>query len=101
MPFVEPWNALQDIWWLTLIPFSFGVGMVYKAWRLPDFKRYWPEVGMFTVQVTLGIAGLGLVLALIVDLILPRALKIFSRSLWRLAKTVRWARCRPWTAVGN
>ena len=23
MPFVEPWNALQDIWWLTLIPFSF------------------------------------------------------------------------------
>lgn len=73
MPFVEPWNALQDIWWLTLIPFSFGVGMVYKAWRLPDFKRYWPEVGLFTVQVTLGIAGLGLVLALIVDLILPRA----------------------------
>ena len=55
---------------------------------------------MFTVQVTLGIAGLGLVLALIVDLILPRA-ENFSRSLWRLAKTVRWARCRPRTAVGN
>ena len=31
MPFVEPWNALQDIWWLALIPFSFGVGMVYKG----------------------------------------------------------------------
>ena len=47
--------------------------MVYKAWRLRDFKRYWPEVGMFTLQVTLGIAGLGLVLGLIVDLILPHA----------------------------
>lgn len=73
MPFIDPWHGLQELWWLTLIPFSFGVGMVYKAWRLRDFNRYWSEVGMFTLQVTFGIAGLGLVLGLIVDLILPHA----------------------------
>ena len=55
---------------------------------------------MFTVQVTLGIAGLGLVLALIVDLILPPPENFFKISV-EIGQDVRWARCRPRTAVGN
>jgi hypothetical protein len=71
IPFVEPLNALQDIWYLLLLPLSFGLAMIYKAMRVPDLSRYWREVALMTVQIMLGMIGLAIALVILVQLLIP------------------------------
>ena len=71
VPFVEPLNPLQDVWYLLLIPLSFGIAMVYKAMRVPDLSRYWREVALMTMQILMGMIGLAIALVILVQLLIP------------------------------
>ncbi len=71
IPFLEPMNALQDIWYLLLIPFAFGVSVIYKAYHLNTLAKYWREVAMMTLQVVLAMVGLGIALAVLLQVIIP------------------------------
>jgi hypothetical protein len=57
-PFIDGVD-LHRIWFLLLIPMAFFVSMTYKAVRLADMDRYWPQVLMMTAQVLLGMIALG------------------------------------------
>ena len=41
IPFLMPINALQEWWYLLLLPLAFGISMIYKALRMPTLERYW------------------------------------------------------------
>lgn len=71
IPFLEPMNALQPYWYLLLIPFSFGISLIYKAMRLDCLDHLWREVAVMTVQIVLAMMGLALLLALLVELVIP------------------------------
>lgn len=57
-PFIDGVD-LHRVWFLLLIPMAFFVSMTYKAVRLADMDRYWPQVLMMTAQVLLGMIALG------------------------------------------
>jgi len=71
LPFLEPVPGLGRVWMLLLPPLAFGISMIYKAMRVPDLDRYWRSVGVMTVQVVLGMAGLALMLGLLVQVVVP------------------------------
>lgn len=70
-PFIDPLNV-QDVWFLLLLPLSFGVAMTYKAIRVETAGEYWRKVIIMTAQLVLGIVVAGLVLYGIVQFALPR-----------------------------
>lgn len=71
VPFKTPMNALQDWWYLLIIPLAFGISMTYKAMRLEDMSRIWHQTLLMTVQVMLAIIGLALALGLFIAWIIP------------------------------
>jgi len=65
-PFIDPLD-LHEWWWLTLGPLALGISIAYKAVRVPDFTRYWREVGVMTVQIILGMIGLSIFVYLLIE----------------------------------
>lgn len=72
IPFVEPMNALQDWWYLLLLPLAFGISVIYKAMRLPTLAGYWRNVTVMTVQIVLAMVALAVCLAILVQMFVPR-----------------------------
>ena len=71
IPFLEPMNWLQSIWYILLIPLAFGLSASYKAMRVTDLRTYWRQVGVMTSQIVVVIAALAVALILFVKLLLP------------------------------
>ncbi|MDX2118438.1 MAG: hypothetical protein SFY96_09680 [Planctomycetota bacterium] len=72
-PFLDPLPL--DAWWFVLlIPMALGVAMAYKAVRVHDLSTYWKAVLGMTLQIILGIAGLGLGIYIFVQFIATRLL---------------------------
>ncbi len=71
IPFLEPMNAMQSVWYLFLIPMSFGISVVYRALREETYVTYWRSVVVMTVQVVVGIAAIAVALAIFVQFIVP------------------------------
>lgn len=57
-PFIDP-IELHQWWFVLLIPMAFFVAMIYKAVRLQSIERYWWHVCVMTLQIVLGMIGLG------------------------------------------
>lgn len=71
LPLLEPLPGVERIWLLLLLPLAFGISMIHKAMRVPNLTRYWRSVGTMTVQIVLAMAGLGVLLALLVQVVVP------------------------------
>ncbi len=71
LPFLEPMNALQEWWYLLLIPLSVGISMIYKALRLPRLDHFWRQVLVMTTQIVLAMAVLAIVLGLLIRVVIP------------------------------
>jgi len=69
-PFLDPMN-LHNAWWLTLVPLALGISVVYKAVRVKDFRGYWGQVVMMTVQIILGIIAISVGLFLLTEVFIP------------------------------
>jgi F420-0:gamma-glutamyl ligase-like protein len=66
-PFLDPINALHDVWWLLLIPMAIFVAVIYKALRIPNLRRLPAEATMLTLQIILGMLGLGLAIHVVAE----------------------------------
>ena len=71
IPFLEPCNALQSIWYLLLIPLSLGISLMYRAIRETVKVDYWRSVIIMTGQISVVIAVLGVGLGLLVEILIP------------------------------
>lgn len=71
VPFIEPMNALQPVWFLLIVPLAIGISMIYKAMRLTRLERFWGQVVLMTVQIILATAGLAVALAVFVQVVIP------------------------------
>lgn len=69
-PFIDPIN-LHDWWFLLLGPMALGISVAYKAIRMTDLKDYVRQVILMTVQIILGMIGLGIASYLFVQHVLP------------------------------
>jgi hypothetical protein len=69
-PFIDPIN-LHDWWFLLLGPMALGISIAYKAVRMLDLKDYVRQVVLMTVQIILGMIGLGIASYLFVQHVLP------------------------------
>ncbi len=72
VPFLEPIRALQEAWYLLLVPLSFGIAVIYRALKLPTLDHYWRAVGTMTLQILLWMAALAAGLVVVVQGFLPR-----------------------------
>ena len=70
-PFLEPMNAMQSVWYIFLIPMSFGISVVYRALREETYVTYWKSVVVMTVQVVFGIAAIAIGLVIFVQFVVP------------------------------
>ena len=71
VPFLDPIHALQDAWFLLLIPLTFGISIVYRAIRVQNLDHFWRGVVVMTTQVVLAIVALAVALVVLVQLVLP------------------------------
>ena len=71
IPFLEPLHALNDWWYLLMIPLAFGIAVIYKALRVVDLRDYWRQVGIMTSQIILAMIGLAVALVILVQWIIP------------------------------
>jgi hypothetical protein len=71
IPFLEPMNAVQAVWYLLLIPMAFGISIVYRAMREETYLTYWRSVVVMSGQIILGIVAIAIFLGLFVQLIIP------------------------------
>jgi len=69
-PFLDPLPINHDWFWL-LLPLALGIASAYKAVRVLDLREFPKEVAVFTVQIVVGILGLGLAAFLIIEYLLP------------------------------
>lgn len=70
-PFLEPIRAFNDWWPVLAIVLAWGIGMVYKAMKMPTLEKYWRAVFIFTLQVILGMIGMTVAIAIIVQFVVP------------------------------
>lgn len=70
-PFIDPINV-QRTWYLLLVPLCLGIAVAYKAVRVPDMRRYWREVAIFTTQLVLSVVVVGALMFWVVLWVLPR-----------------------------
>jgi len=68
--FVDPIDA-HTWWWALLVPLAVFISIAYKAVRLNSMAHYWREVGIMTVQILLGLMGLGLLSLVVVEVLVP------------------------------
>ena len=73
IPFLEPMNWLQSLWYVLLVPLAFGIAASYKAMRVVDMRNYWRQVGLMAGQIVVVITALAVGLILFVKLLLPLA----------------------------
>ncbi len=71
IPFVDPIHALQDWWYLLLIPLAFGIAVIYKALRSSQLERYWQHVLVMTGQIVAAMIALALMLVVLVQVLVP------------------------------
>ena len=71
IPFLEPMHFMMGAWYLLAIPLVVGIAMVHKGLHLPAHGPWLKEVGIMTVQATLGIIALSVVLDAFVVWVLP------------------------------
>lgn len=71
IPFLEPMNVFHQWWYLLLLPLAFGLSVAYKAIRVPSLKLYWWQVALMTIQIVIGVAALGALVALFVQFAIP------------------------------
>lgn len=74
-PFVDPIDALipsfRQWWFLTILPLSVLIAMVYRGVRTRNLASYWRSTAVFSLQIILGIIGLAVASAVFVQLVLP------------------------------
>ncbi|GEM_PF-687106 len=70
-PFLDP-LPLQRAWYLLLFPLCLGIAVTYKAVRVPDMRRYWRDVAIFTTQLVLSVVVVGGLMFWVVLWVLPR-----------------------------
>ena len=74
-PFIDPLNvafpAVDDYWFLFLIPVSFGIALAYKAVRAKDMRHFPREVLVMTAQIVLGMFLLGVASFVFLQWVLP------------------------------
>ncbi|HEB61122.1 MAG TPA: hypothetical protein ENJ06_04785 [Phycisphaeraceae bacterium] len=66
-PFLDPVNGFYDYWWVLIIPLTLFVSVIYKAMRIGDLRRLPVESVMLSLQIMLGMLGLGLVIHIIAE----------------------------------
>jgi hypothetical protein len=71
IPFLEPMNAMQSVWYLFIIPMAFGIAIVYKAMREDTYATYWRSVAVMTSQIVFGIAAIAVALGIFVQFVVP------------------------------
>lgn len=77
VPFLTPINALQDPWWITLVPFSILVSVIWKAIRVRDLARprdlplYFRDVAVMSTLMIGGMVLLGLLLGVLIEVLIP------------------------------
>ena len=71
IPFVDPIHALQDWWYLLLIPLAFGIAVIYKALRSPQLEHYWQNVLVMTGQIVAAMIALAIVLVVAIQVLVP------------------------------
>ncbi|MGA1016913.1 MAG: hypothetical protein ACO3YY_02825 [Phycisphaerales bacterium] len=71
LPFLEPLPGVERIWMLMLLPLALGISVIYKAMKVADLERYWRSVGVMTVQIVLAMTGLAVLLAILVQVVVP------------------------------
>ena len=70
-PFLDPILVFNEYWFWLIIPLALGIAAAYKAVRVLDMKTYPREVGVFTVQIIVGILALGIAALVIIEYLLP------------------------------
>jgi hypothetical protein len=71
IPFLEPMNAMQSLWYLLLIPMAFGIAVVYRSLRERSYTTYWRSVLVMTGQIVVGIIALAITLGFFVQQVIP------------------------------
>ena len=71
IPFVQPLNAVQSIWYLLLIPMALGIAVIYRALREESYATYWRSVVIMTGQIVFGIASIAIALGIFVQFVIP------------------------------
>lgn len=71
IPFLDPMHALQDVWYLLLVPLAFGISIIYRAIRMPNLDHFWRGVTIMTTQIVAAMVALGVVLVVLVQVVIP------------------------------
>ena len=71
VPFLDPIHALQDLWFLLLVPLTFGISIIYRALRVQNLDHFWRGVGVMTTQVVVAMMALAIALIVLVQLVIP------------------------------
>ena len=71
IPFLEPMNAMQSVWYVFIIPMAFGISVVYRSLRESTYTTYWRSVALMTTQIVLGIAAIAVALGIFVQVVIP------------------------------
>ncbi len=69
-PFLDPLQ-MHSLWFVLLVPLSFGIAVAYRAVRVATFKHFWFKVCVLTVQIVVSMILLGIASYLFVQLIVP------------------------------
>ncbi len=71
IPFLEPMQFMQGVWYLLAIPLLLGISMAHKGMRLPASGPWMRSVAVMTLQALLGLIALSLAIVLLVRLVVP------------------------------
>ncbi len=71
IPFLQPMNAMQSVWYIFLIPMAFGIAVVYRSLREESYTTYWRSVTVMTSQIVFGIVAIAIVLGVFVQFVIP------------------------------
>lgn len=71
VPFKMPLNALQDWWYLLLLPLAFGIALIYKAIRVADMRHLVQQTMLMTAQIVMAMIALAVALAIFILVIIP------------------------------
>jgi hypothetical protein len=71
IPFLEPMNAMQPVWYVLLIPMAFGISVVYRSLRECSYATYWRSVVVMSAQIVIGIIAIAVGLGIFVQFVIP------------------------------
>ena len=74
-PFADPiseWSQGAVVaWWATLPLLALGTALAYKAVRLRDLRGYWKSVGVMTLQISVAMLAIGVLIGIVAEVIVP------------------------------